>query len=112
MSSEYTPRFKDANGYPAIPKPTVAPSATGGNLPYTSGIYFLWNGDSVEYVGQTKYLCDRLKLGRHHILQEEHSISFVVINRKELTWAECYYIGICKPRLNFGRMASHYEEIA
>lgn len=112
ISLKYTPRFKDANGWPGIPNPTNAPSATGEQLPYASGIYFLWNGDRIEYVGQAKYLCNRLKLRSHHILNESHMISFVVVNRKELTWAECYYIGICKPQLNFGRMASHYEEAA
>lgn len=112
ISAKYMNRFTDFNGYPAIPKPTYSPSATGENLPYLPGIYFLWNADSVEYVGQAKYLCNRLKIGSHHILKEAHRISFVVMNQRELTWAECYYIGICKPQLNFGRMASHYESEA
>ncbi len=109
FSFEYTPKYKDVNGWPIVPRPIIAPSATGEQLPYVSGIYFLWNNDCIEYVGQAKYLCNRLKLKSHHVLKESHMISFVVVNRKELTWAECYYIGICKPKLNFGRMASYYE---
>jgi hypothetical protein len=112
ISREYTPSVKDVNDYSAIPKPTIQPSEKGENLPYASGIYFLWNGDKIEYVGQAKYICNRVRLGSHHILKEHHKISFVLINRRELTWTECYYIGITKPLLNFGRMASHYDAAA
>lgn len=98
--------------YPPIPEANISPSKEGSNLPYVSGIYFLWNGGQIEYVGQAKYLCNRLRLGNHHILNENHKISFVVVNAKQLTWTECYYIGVCRPQLNFGRMASHYEDAA
>jgi excinuclease UvrABC nuclease subunit len=62
--------------------------------------------DTVAYVGQAKRLCDRLRLGNHHVLTENHRISFVFVDPCELNWAECYYIGITKPPLNFGKRAS------
>ena len=110
LSSKYTPKSKDINGYPEIPNPTDAPTERGENLPYSSGIYFLWEGERIVYVGQSKYLCNRLRLGTHHILKQHHKISFVLIDMKQLTWAECYYIGICKPLLNFGINASHHQQ--
>jgi len=112
ISSEYEATLKDINEYPAIPEPCFLPSKDGENLPYASGIYFLWRDEKIEYVGQAKYLCNRLRLGNHHILDSDHKISFVLVNKKYLTWTECYYIGICKPHLNFGRMASHYDDAA
>ena len=95
--------------YPAIPLPQIDPDKRGAGLPRVSGIYFLWDEGKVVYVGQAKKLCDRLRLGSHHILTKNHRISFLFVNQNELTWAECYYIGIARPRLNFGRKAGHYQ---
>lgn len=110
ISLNYSDRFADDYLYPQIPKPTDTPTATGGNLPRASGIYFLWKNDCIEYVGQAKQLCERVRLGNHHILRDDHMISFVLIEHRLLTWSECYYIGICKPELNFGRSASHFND--
>ena len=95
------------HGYPGVPIPTDSPQECVDALPSSAGIYFLWNGKTIEYVGQAKRLCDRVKLGSHHVLTEEHMVSFICVKLHELTWAECYYIGITRPMLNFGKMAAH-----
>jgi excinuclease UvrABC nuclease subunit len=107
ISSECLLKMKLVNDYPEIPIAKEVASATGENLPYASGIYFLWSGQRIEYVGQAKYLCNRVILGRHHVLKESHMISYVLISRTYLTWAENYYIGIIRPQLNYGLNASH-----
>jgi len=89
--------------YPAVSMTFVDPSAHGKSLPPSSGIYFLWEGDIVKYVGQSVRLNNRLRLGHHHILSAHHRISFVPIEVRMLDWAECHYIGLLRPSLNFGR---------
>lgn len=96
--------------YPPIPSPQINPDGQGAGLPRTSGIYFLWDENEIVYVGQARRLCDRLRLGGHHVMTKNHRISFVFTKPHELNWAECYYIGIAKPRLNFGKRAVHREE--
>lgn len=88
-----------ATTYPAVPPPM--PDAESRNaIPAAPGIYFLWLGEVVDYVGQSLVLRRRLKSGNHHRMAAAHGISFVLIDRSELTWAECWYIGLLKPRLN------------
>ena len=98
--------------YPAVPAAAFIPKKYGYGLPSSPGIYFLWLNDTVEYVGRANKLCDRLNLGGHHVLREDHRISFVLLPIKELTWAECWYIGMLRPKRNFGVSASHYEKPA
>lgn len=88
--------------YPPVPSPSVTPHPDGFGLPNTSGIYFIWDCGLVEYVGQSVALRNRLKLGSHHRLQETDRISFLELPLEVLTWAECYYIGICRPTRNGG----------
>lgn len=111
ISEKYIHSISDCNGYPAIPLPAISASTSeDNNIPHISGIYFLWKNDCIEYVGQSKVLCNRLKLGLHHILKPYHQISFIPIKREDLLWAESYYIGICKPKLNFGLFAPHARQ--
>jgi uncharacterized membrane protein len=93
--------------YPPPPLPELAPSDMGNGLPEESGIYFLWREGVIEYVGLSIRLNQRVRLGVHHILTDKHSISYVLIDRHDLTWAECWYIGSLRPQLNFGRNAHH-----
>jgi hypothetical protein len=95
--------------YPPIPLPQINPDGQGAGLPRASGIYFLWDENEIVYVGQARKLCDRLRLGSHHVMTEHHRISFVFTKTHELNWAEGYYVGISKPRLNFGKRAAHYK---
>lgn len=97
--------------YPAAPVPEITPHEDGFGLPEVSGIYFLWAEDgTLDYVGQSIKLNQRLRLGNHHILRGDHKISFLIFDQQNLTWAECYYIGILKPRLNFGMRRLNWDE--
>lgn len=94
-------------GYPAVPPPSIVPHREGLNLPTEPGIYFLWLGDTIDYVGQSVRLSHRLRLGLHHVLKEDYLISYVLLEKRLLTWAECYYIGLLRPIRNFGDSAYH-----
>lgn len=95
--------------YQEIPLPAFTAHPDGHGLPDLPGIYFLWAGDVIEYVGKSVSLCNRLRLGGHHVMKKDHRISFIFVDQEELTWAECYYIGAVRPQLNFGVLASHYK---
>lgn len=92
-----------------VPPPMLPPHADGLGLPAESGIYFLWRDEVVDYVGRSINLGLRLRLGSHHVLSAQHRISYLLLPRHDLTWAECYYIGIMRPKQNFGRSATHYR---
>lgn len=88
--------------YPAAPLPHLEPHRKGSGLPAVPGIYFLWHGDVVEYVGKSRCLSERVRLGPHHVLKHYHRISLLPWEESELAWAECYYIGVLRPAANFG----------
>lgn len=96
--------------YPAPPAAHLAPTDYGQGLPEESGIYFFWRAGVVDYVGQSINLRNRVRLKGHHVLQEDHGISFVLIDRRDLDWAECWYIGALRPQCNFGKRAHHAVE--
>ncbi len=95
--------------YPDAPPPTVTPTKEGIGIPEAPGIYFLWDGGIVEYVGQSTRLNRRLRLGSHHVLREDHLISFLFFDAIDLTWAENFYIGALRARLNYGALATHKD---
>jgi hypothetical protein len=99
------------SNYPEVPPPFFAPSAEGDGIPSIPGIYFLWDGETIVYVGQSVNLNQRVRLG-HWRLRPEYKISILPIDKFFLTWTECYYIGLVKPEKNFGRSASHYNHAA
>lgn len=99
------------DGYADVPAPTITPHKEGQGLPAESGIYFLWLDGIVDYVGRATRLCDRLRLGMHHVLTPAHRIGYLLLERRELTWAECYYIGVTRAPQNFGRHATHRTDI-
>lgn len=96
--------------YPEVPPPKHTPSNLGIGLPQESGIYFLWKDGVVQYVGRSINLNTRVRLNSHHVLTQEHLISFVMMETRDLTWAECWYIGMLRPQRNFGKHAYHYDE--
>jgi hypothetical protein len=90
--------------YPDIPVlPRFRPHREGQGLPESAGVYFLWAGDAVDYVGKSMRRNDRLRLGMHHVLRDDHLISFLLFDQQVLAFAEYYYIGLVKPPFNFGR---------
>lgn len=94
--------------YGPIPEPIYdAPlDAYTTPLPETSAIYFIWDGDNIVYVGRSIQLSKRLVQKGHHILKSHHRVSYVLVDRHNLAWAEMWYIGLCRPPLNReGQMA-------
>lgn len=99
--SYYTRGIATQHGFPAVPKPFIEFDGNGSGLPQESGVYFAWCEGIVEYVGQSINLNSRCKES-HHKLRKGDRLSFVLIPREELNFAESFYIGILKPRRNFG----------
>lgn len=97
--------------YPDVPPPMFGASLDGLGLPCAAGVYFLWrDGTTVEYVGKSINLLNRVRLRSHHRLMDDHQISFLVFDPHDITWAECYYIGVLRPQINFGMRASHNKQ--
>ena len=93
--------------YPPVPAPTISPTPDGSGLPNESGIYFLWEmGCKVEYVGQSVRLSGRVRTGinggGHYRIKDGDMISYILIPKTELTYAECFYIALCRPTRNGG----------
>ena len=86
-------RYKD------VPSPI-----TYKDPPMKSGVYFIWIGDFVVYVGQSQNLFNRIlshkKYG--HMKSGNCCVSWLRYDVTELDFAEAFYIAICRPSLNFG----------
>lgn len=90
--------------YPPPPPPMLPiPYGTSKMLPALCGIYFAWHKGVVVYVGQSINIQQRVNSG-HSTLKRVPggSASWIEIDRSELNYAECYYIALCRPALNFG----------
>lgn len=88
--------------YPPVPQPTIAPSRDGDGLPAACGVYFFWREGRVEYVGKSVNIKGRARVGRGHLaLADHHRISFILVDAAVLNFAECFYIGVLRPVLNF-----------
>lgn len=92
--------------YPAVPTNQfpVPKNKNESNLPNKPGIYFLFRGNNVAYVGQSSNLRNRVTEG-HHVLEIGDLVSCLTCDYSMLDFAESYYIGICQPKLNFGKNA-------
>jgi excinuclease UvrABC nuclease subunit len=71
-------------------------------IPAAPGVYFLWVGCIVVYVGQSINLRQRLT-SRHHGFSHGCRASFLEFPCDELNFAEAFYIGIMRPVRNFGK---------
>lgn len=93
---------------PAPPKP-ILPASDCISLPDRPGIYFVWSGDRVVYVGQSIKLSSRCHLKRHDKIKDEDWISWLEMPAADLYFAECFYIGILQPERNsrFGVIPTH-----
>lgn len=70
-------------------------------IPSVSGIYFGWINGSVAYVGKSINLRARI-CETHSALRHCEGISWILVPEESLNWAECLYIGVLHPWLNFG----------
>ena len=88
--------------YGAVPAPMVEASHSAQGIPAVSGIYFVWAGGKVVYVGQSVRLSSRCAIRNHHAIFAGEMLSWVPEPLPRLNVAESFYIGILKPERNFG----------
>lgn len=83
--------------YPPVPYPCET-----NDPPACSGVYFVWSGESVVYVGISKQLQVRTKTCQHANILGTDRISWLPFSEDDLHYAECYYIGVLRPCRNGG----------
>lgn len=89
--------------YPAVPAPIphLVPNIDGNGLPESPGVYFLWCNNEVEYVGMSVRLNKRVRFPYHHVLRQDHLISFLNFEDQQAAFkAERWYIGLLQPKYN------------
>lgn len=76
------------------------------NLPHgVSGVYFVWNGSSVVYIGSSTDLNNRVRTNHPNIFKGDF-ITFAVLPPEEMMWVESAYIGLLRPKRN---TPAHYK---
>jgi len=94
------------------PPPRYMASRLGALIPKISGVYFIYCGKVIVYVGQSKNLNSRLRLGNHGAILDDSLISFIKCQEKDLLFTEALYIGMIKPIKNFGKSSVHFQSSA
>jgi hypothetical protein len=87
-----------ASSLPQPPKDTVSVLCAIENMAGVSGIYFIWRGGEIVYVGRSQCVSSRLKT--HHVADTSDHVSVVAMPNGETYLAELVYIAAYKPRLN------------
>lgn len=83
----------------------VSAASNCGEIPNRPGVYFAWDSGSIDYVGKSINMRARCRVPSHHVVKPWHDITWIEFPAAELDFAECLYIGLCRPRLNFGRQS-------
>lgn len=65
-----------------------------------SGVYFLWRGPRLVYVGSTLYVGARCQTHRRENLKDFTHATFVPLHQKFIRWLERQYIRKYRPQLN------------
>lgn len=83
---------------------------------FGSGVYFLWNSDGLQYIGQSDFIWERLE--RHHVIcksKEDRSAWIVgvipVKDSRERLRLEAYCITNFRPARNARIPSVKYDEI-
>jgi hypothetical protein len=110
---ERSERFLEGikNGFSPVPPPLLDADQiikNGTAVPNKSGIYFIWQGPLVAYVGQSNNLARRLL--NHERLRRNDKISYRCIDSSELFYHEAFYIGICRPSRNWSPNPKVYQK--
>lgn len=109
-SGSYVCDFKiqrESIKYPNIPTPSIfARCDIEEKIPKESGVYFIWHGNDIVYVGQSVNLYNRLS-SNHGNIKDDDMISFIRIDEHLLDFTEAFYIGICFPERNFGKSSRY-----
>ncbi len=88
--------------YPFIPTQTVSVTRMGIEIPSQPGVYFVWRGEGLAYVGESKCLRNRCRIGVHEHIEDGDRLSWLLVPEKDLLVTEAFYIGIGRPWANFG----------
>ncbi len=96
----YTLSAVQVDEYPAVPPPMLNVGRIRQGIPEASGVYFVWEGDRVAYVGQSVNLSLRVT-GSHGNIFRGDKVSWLEFPLGQLNFAECFYIGTCRPIRNF-----------
>lgn len=91
--------------YPKPPATTHKVKKYATDIPLKPGVYFIWDGEEIVYVGQSKRLQQRVTL-QHENIQEGNEVSTLLFPIEILDFAEAYYIGTLCPVRNFGGRAA------
>lgn len=84
---------------PPAPAATMSMAAARASMRGVSGVYFLWEGDRIDYVGRAD--CVSRRLGKsHHKAQPNHRVSVVPMSIPDSWRHENYYIWRYNPPLN------------
>jgi hypothetical protein len=96
----------DTASYPDVPTKIcpVPVDEKSSWLPSVPGVYFVWDEEAVQYVGQSVRLSGRVTVG-HESINPGDMVSFMTCEYELLDFAECHYIGACKPKRNFNSSA-------
>lgn len=90
-----------------LPLDQLRPLCKDEDWPFEPGIYFLWRGPLLAYVGMSKYLSDRINchisvqhgLYRGKVIPFDR-ISWIVCREQEMTQLEARYIRTYLPPYN------------
>jgi hypothetical protein len=100
------PFHRNIEGYPDIPEPTQLACLKPTGIPRSPGVYFVWRDERIIYVGRSINLCQRVTLYHEKIQQGDH-VSWLEFCLPDLNFAECFYIGVARPYLNFSNTIKH-----
>lgn len=93
------------------PPPTVAFLRAGCRLPRASGVYFVYSSPKeCVYVGKSKNMAKRVTwswdfTGRGY--SGTFLVAWLLFDVEEISFAECHYIGLLRPRYNFRNLRKH-----
>lgn len=73
-------------------------ASDAARLPRSSGVYFIYEGVRIVYVGESVCLRDRLSCHEH--ATQSRMVSFIECDRHQRKRLESFYIGLLNPPLN------------
>jgi hypothetical protein len=83
----------------------VPATRRGEGLPERPGVYFVWCGPEVVYIGQTICLMKRVRIRRNQPINPGETLSWIACPRCDLDFIEHLCIGLFRPSRN-GRSRS------